>query len=60
MGSIEEIKKVRPVIEALNRESWARYEYLKNKVEFEQNAGILFQDRPDLTDLDFEEKEENF
>lgn len=58
LNSVEEIKKVRPVIEALNRESWARYEYLKNKVEFEQNAGILFQDRPDLTDLDFEEKEE--
>jgi hypothetical protein len=56
LGSLDEIKQVRPVIEAFNRESWARYEYLRNKVEFEQNAGILFHDRPDLTDLDFKEK----
>lgn len=53
--SLEEIGKVKPILEALNRESWTRYEYLRSKVEFEQNAGILLQEQPELTDLNFEE-----
>lgn len=50
--SIDKVKNALPIFEALNRESWTRFEYLKQKVDFEYQSGILFHDRPDFINRD--------